>query len=140
MKIASTPLGDDITRNLNFSQTTTYLYIINQIIDHKSLTKSNKNIAKDLNISISTLEKHLRVLDKQGLIDRSNCRARNPITLNWETVSREISIPDEVIDPRVLSQMHIQRIHNLLDLVVTPEHTKMMIKNAKESRAKLETR
>ncbi|XMB71444.1 winged helix-turn-helix domain-containing protein [Mycoplasmatota bacterium WC30] len=138
--MVSTPLGQDITKDLNYSQTTTYLYILNQIIDNKHLTKSNKVIAKDLKLSVSTVEKHLKVLNNHGLIERENTRARNPFTLEWETVSREITIPADKIDPRILAGMHKQRIQSILDLVVTPEATRMMVKKMKESRQKIESR
>ena len=140
LNTSSIPLGQDLTKDLNFSQTTTFLYILNQIIDNRALTKSNKEIAKDLNLSISTIEKHLKMLDRLGLIHRGNERVRNPFTLEWETVSRSITIPKNKIDPRVLATMHSQRISSMLELIVTPDTTKMMIKTLKESRPHVEPR
>ncbi|MBI9009632.1 MAG: hypothetical protein JEZ05_06330 [Tenericutes bacterium] len=125
----------DKTKLINDSELTTFIYVLNQVIDHQYLTKSNKKIAEERKKSVSTIEKHLNKLDKIGLISRSNLRRFNNIILQWETESREITIPTEVINPKILAEMRAQRIHNVLAMIVTPEATSRAIKQMRESRS-----
>lgn len=125
---------EELTKQLNTSQTNTFLYILNQIIDNGSCSVSNKDMAKSLRLSVSTIEKHLNKIEKAGLIIRESERSRNPLTLNWETISRTITIPSEIIDPKVISMMHKNRIQGMLDLISTPESHKVLINQMKRSR------
>ena len=134
MKDTISLLGTDLTKNLTFSEVQTLLYILNEVIDHKALTKSNKEIAKDRKLSISTIEKHLKKLDREGLIERETVKARNKYTMNWETTSRSITIPADVLDPRIIAELHLNRIHTMLDLVITPEATLKQIEKMKQTR------
>ena len=134
MKDSISLLGTDLTKNLTFSEVQTLLYILNEVIDHKVLTKSNKKIAKDRKLSISTIEKHLKKLDREGLIERDTVKTRNPHTMNWETTSRSITIPNHVVDPKIIAELHLNRIHTMLDLIITPETTVQAIKEMKQSR------
>lgn len=125
----------DLTKELNSSESITFLYVLNQVIDHKCLTKSNKIIAKELKKSISTIEKHLNKLDKLGLIIRESIKAHNNLIMRWETVSRSITIPSNIIDPKILASMRTQRINSMLELIITPEATKKYVQSYKESRS-----
>lgn len=125
---------EELTKQLNTSQTNTFLYILNQIIDNGSCSVSNKDMAKSLRLSVSTIEKHLNKIEKAGLIIRESERSRNPLTLNWETISRTITIPSEIIAPKVISMMHKNRIQGMLDLISTPESHKVLINQMKRSR------
>lgn len=133
-KIQGVPGNDSLTSGLNISQTNTYLYILNKVVDHKACTSSNRELSEALKISISTVEKHLNFLDKKGLIERDTVRGINPFSLRWETKSRTITIPASNIDPMILASLHVQRVNNLLDMITTPEATKKMIKKMKEVR------
>lgn len=124
----------DKTKLLNDSELTTFIYILNQVIDHQYLTKPNKSIALDRKKSVSTIEKHLNKLEKTGLIYRRNIKRYNNFILQWETASREVTIPREVIDPKILAEMRGQRINNILAMIVTPAATTLAIKNMRESR------
>jgi hypothetical protein len=125
----------DKTKLLNDSELTTFIYVLNQVIDHQYLTKPNKKIALDRKKSVSTIEKHLNKLEKIGLIQRRNSRRFNNFILQWETESREITIPSEVIVPKILAEMRTQRLSNILAMIVTPEATTLAIKNMRESRS-----
>ncbi len=134
MKEPISLMGTDLTKNLTFSETQTFLYILNEIIDHQKLTKSNKKIAKDRKLSISTIEKHLNKLDREGLINRETIKSRNPYSMNWETTYRSITIPDNVMDPKIIAELHLNRIHTMLDLIITPETTYKTIQEIRKIR------
>jgi len=130
---------DNINKSLdvlNDSELTTFMYIVNQVINDQALTKSNEDIAKDREKSISTIEKHLGKLNKLGFIDRKSIKQRNPIFLNWETISRKITIPSSVLDPKLMKIIRMQRINETLALVNTSEAMAHAIKKMRKSRTK----
>ena len=124
-----TLFGHDNTKDLNDKQLETFIYLVNQIINNTVCVKSNDEISRELRIPVSTLEKHLKKLDDLKLIIRKSSRGRNPLTMSWETISREIRLDPKVYDndPRVLATMRMQRINGILDMIGTPAFTKGVI-------------
>lgn len=57
----------DKTKLLNDSELTTFIYILNQVIDYQYLTKPNKTMVLDRKKSVITIEKHLNKLEKNRL-------------------------------------------------------------------------
>lgn len=69
------------------------------------------------------------------MIYRRNIKRFNNFILPRETASGEVTIPNEVINPKILAEMITQRLRNILTMIVTPEATTLAIKNMRESRS-----
>lgn len=121
-------------KELNSKQLGVFIWIYQQIIADQVLTRSNRDIARRVNIPESTLEKYLKRFEDLGLIVRDSERAMNPLTLSWETVSRKITLNPKKFDPMVIAKMRTASIEAILDQVTTSTQTQAVIDKLRQTR------
>lgn len=114
-------------KELNQKQLNVFIWIYQQIIADQVLTRSNREIAKRVNIPESTLEKYLKRFEELGLIIRDSERAINPLTMNWETTSRTIKLNPKKFDPMVLAKLRSAGIEAILNQLTVSEQTQAVI-------------
>lgn len=121
-------------KELNEKQLNVFIWIYQQIIADQVLTRSNREIAKRVEIPESTLEKYLKRFEDLGLIVRDSERAMNPLSLSWETISRKITLNPKKFDPMMIAKMRTASIEAILDQVTTSTQTQAIIDKMRQSR------
>lgn len=121
-------------KELNEKQLGVFIWIYQQIVADQVLTRSNRDIAKRVNIPESTLEKYLKRFENLGLIVRDSERSMNPLTMMWETNSRTIRLNPKKFDPVWIAKMRSATLEAILDQVTTSAQTQAIIEHLKQSR------
>lgn len=111
-------------------------WIVEECINQGKVTRANKEIAAALAIPLSTLEKKLKILEDGKFITRLSDRAMNPLTQQWETISRTILINPHYIQPSALALLKANRLEEVVNAIRTPEGMMAGIQSLLEKRGK----
>ena len=122
-------------QELNPKQLNVFIWIYQQIIADQVLTRSNREIAKRVNIPESTLEKYLKRFEDLGLIIRDSERSMNPLTMSWETTSRTINLDPKKFDPMMLAKLRTAGIEAILNQITVSDQTQAVIDKMRQNRS-----
>ncbi|MFA5006253.1 MAG: hypothetical protein WC509_02110 [Candidatus Izemoplasmatales bacterium] len=128
-------IDNSIIALLTKRQLGVFVWIYQEILNAKVLTKSNEEISRATGVPVSTLEKFLKRFEDLQLIVRKSDRSVNASTYQWETISREITLDPRTFDPGLLAQLRTTGIKAILDQISQTDLTSAAVKELQAKRA-----
>lgn len=128
-------IDNSITSLLTKRQLAVFVWIYQEIVNSRRLTKSNEEISRVTGVPVSTLEKFLKRFEDLQLIVRKSDRGVNATTYQWETISREITLNPAKFDPTVLAQLRAAGINAILEQISQTDLTQAAVRELQTKRA-----
>ena len=128
-------IDNNIISLLTKRQLGVFVWIYQEILNGKVLTKSNDEISRATGVPVSTLEKFLKRFEDLQLIVRKSDRSVNASTYQWETISREITLDPATFDPAILAQLRSAGIKSILDQISQTDLTSAAVREMQAKRA-----